>query len=244
MNTTPAEGVELARKIVEQVSGFDRVTIVLCPPATHLDSIARVIKNSPVELGAQNVHWEDKGAFTGELSAAMLLATGCRWAIIGHSERRAFFGETDEGVNRRTRKALESGLRPIVCIGETLEERQSNQTFGVLRRQIDLGLAGLNLNLENRLVIAYEPVWAIGTGLTATPGQAQEAHHFIRNLLSEKFSSEIADKTVIQYGGSVNDTNAHELLTCADVDGALVGGASLKPDKFTVIINAGSEINR
>ncbi|MFH0765944.1 MAG: triose-phosphate isomerase [Calditrichota bacterium] len=240
MNTTPEEGVALAKSLIESLRRTPGVTVVICPPATHLGVIGGQLKSSSAELGAQNVHWEKSGAYTGEISAEMLLEVGCRWAIIGHSERRLYFGETDQTVNKRAHRALEAGLRPIVCIGETLAERESGQTFDTLRRQVQVGLEGLTLTGKGGLVIAYEPVWAIGTGRTATPEQAQEAHHFIRDLLAEQFSPQIAELTVIQYGGSVTAANAEELLTCPDVDGALVGGASLKIDSFLAIVQAAS----
>jgi len=239
MNTTPAEGAALVRQMTKRISHLDRAIVVICPPATHLMLIADLLHGSKVEVGAQNVHWEDAGAYTGEISSGMLAAAGVKWAIIGHSERRRYFGETDQSVNRRARKALDAGIRPIVCIGETLEERESNRTFEVLERQIRVGLEGLTLEGFGGLVIAYEPVWAIGTGRNATAAQAQEAHEFIRSQLKQRFGMQAAD-TVIQYGGSVSDENAEELLFCPDVDGALVGGASLKPEKFAAIVEAGA----
>ncbi len=238
MNTSPAEGLKLAQDIARRVDDAGGVTVVLFPPTTHLASIADALRGTPVELGAQNVHWEDSGAFTGEISAEMLLECGCRWVIVGHSERRRYFGENDETVNRRAGKALESGLRPIVCIGETLSEREAGLTFDVLARQIEVGLEGLNLAGRGGLVVAYEPVWAIGTGHTATPGQADEAHRFIRGRIASRFGEDRAESTVIQYGGSVNDRNAAELLSRPDIDGALVGGASLDAGKFAAIVQA------
>jgi len=220
MNTTPAEGAALARQIAKRISHLDRATVILCPPATHLMLLADLLHGSKVEVGAQNVHWETAGAFTGELSAEMILATGARWAIIGHSERRRYFGESDESVNRRAAKSLQAGLRPIICIGETLEERETNRTFEVLERQILIGLKGLELAGDGGLVIAYEPVWAIGTGRNATPAQAQEAHAYIRDRLRMTFGDAAGD-TVILYGGSVTDGNARELMAETDVDGAL-----------------------
>lgn len=244
MNTTPSEGVELAGQIVQAFSGDNGVKVVIFPPATHLEKIAGVIAGSPVEMGAQNMHWDPSGAYTGELSAPMLLEVGCKWAIIGHSERRSFFGETDESVNQRACQAIVSGIRPIVCIGETLDEREAGGTFSVLTKQIRIGIDGLPLTGNGGLVIAYEPVWAIGTGQTASTEQVQEAHIHIRNTIELLFGKESAQSTVIQYGGSVNDKNATDLLACEDVDGALIGGASLKPDKFAAIIDAAEHVMR
>ena len=248
MNTTPSEGLGLAREVTKNVEGIEGVTVVICPPATHLVGINQLLKASvagskckPVELGAQNVHWEESGAFTGELSAAMLESLGCRWVIIGHSERRTYFNETNETVNRRLIRALGTRLRPIVCIGESLEQRESGKTFDVLKQQLEICLNGARLDGDGGLVIAYEPVWAIGTGRTATPDQAQEAHRFIREQLTEMFDAESADKTVIQYGGSVNDENAAELMACPDLDGALIGGVSLHAGKFGAVVHAASE---
>ncbi len=240
MNTLPQEGVDLARAVAEAVKGIENVTVVVCPPATHLLPVSEVLKDTAVGLGAQNVHWEEHGAFTGELSPLALKETGCRWAIIGHSERRQLFGETDQGVNKRIHGAIKAGIRPIVCIGETLAERQAKNTFAVLEKQIRQGLNGVELKGFGGVVIAYEPVWAIGSGLTASPEQAQEAHKFIRELLSELYDAESAANTVIQYGGSVNERNAADLMVCKDIDGGLIGGASLKVDSFTAIVRAAS----
>lgn len=190
----------------------------------------------PVFVGAQNVHWEKKGAFTGEISAPMLAELGVNWALTGHSERRQYFGETDETVRKRTESLLAQGLRVILCIGETRSERESGQTEAVLARQIAGGVPSLGENL----VIAYEPVWAIGTGLTATPEQAQDAHAFVRRTLTERFGAEAAEKTQILYGGSVTPDNVSQLLARPDVDGALVGGASLKPESFLALLKAGA----
>jgi len=239
MNTLPAEGVILARAVADVTAAMTQVLVVICPPATHLKDVVEAVRGTYIGVGGQNVHWEKSGAYTGELSADMLLMIGAKWVIIGHSERRKYFGETDETVNKRAKRALSAGLRPIVCIGETLEERQAGKTFEVLMRQVKIGLDGLVLKGRGGLVIAYEPVWAIGTGVNATPEQAQEAHYFIRGLLKVSYGDEIADQTVIQYGGSVTDANAVELMACPDVDGALVGGASLKADVFGRIVKAG-----
>jgi triosephosphate isomerase len=238
MNTDAKGGVELALSVSRLCSRIDRVKVVVAPPATHLSMVVEALITLPVEVAAQNLHWDASGAYTGEISAEMLLSIGVNWAIIGHSERRKYFGETDLTVNMRARKALESGIRPIVCIGETLEERDLGVTFEVLERQLRIGLDGLEVTGKDGLVIAYEPVWAIGTGRNASPSQAEEAHAFIRSVLAGMAGSPAAEATVIQYGGSVTDLNARELMACPNVDGALVGGASLKPEKFGAIIEA------
>lgn len=247
MNTSPSAGLGLATQIAEFVLKIDGVTVVICPPATHLQYVRQSLEakasqgGNRVYLGAQNVHWADSGAFTGELSVNMLERTGCSWVIIGHSERRQYFGETDDSVNKRLLKVLDSNLRPMVCIGETLEQRKSGDTFNVLKRQLDVGLKDAQLGGDGGLVIAYEPVWAIGTGMTATPDQAQEAHQFIRSHLAEMFDKDSADETVIQYGGSMNENNAAELLACEDIDGGLIGGASLDAKKFVGIVLAAAK---
>lgn len=212
--------------------------VVICPPAVNLETANELVKNSPVGLGAQNMYFEDQGAFTGEISAPMLKAVGCGYVILGHSERRTIFGEKDELINKKVVKALSSGLTPIFCIGETLEERENGTTFNVVKTQITEGLKGVSGDEISKVIIAYEPVWAIGTGKTASPEQAQEVHKYIRTLLSEMYGSEKADSVTIQYGGSVKPDNAAELLGQPDIDGALVGGACLKADSFLAIINA------
>lgn len=219
----------------------EAVEVVVCPAFPALSAVAEALKGSRIGLGAQNVHWEAQGAFTGEVSAAMLRDVGCRYAIIGHSERRQWFGETDAGVARRTAAALAAGLTPIVCIGETLAQRDANETLGVLDRQLAGGLSGLDGEARARMVLAYEPVWAIGTGRTATPAQAQEAHAHIRGWLRAQCGAAVAETVRIQYGGSVNAGNAAQLLQQPDVDGALVGGASLKVEAFAVIVKAAIE---
>ena len=238
MNSSLFEGVKLARSVVEAVRGIEGVTVVICPPATHLVTIGKVIDGTGVGLGAQNVHWEEKGAFTGELSTGMLENAYCRWVIIGHSERRAMFGETDLTVNKRLLKAVDSQLRPMVCIGEILDDRKAGRTFEIIETQLRTGLRDVPLKGRGGLVIAYEPVWAIGTGQTATPEQAQEAHRFIRDVLMDMYNAADASETVIQYGGSMNEENAAELMACEDVDGGLIGGASLNAGKFAAIVKA------
>ena len=216
----------------------DAVEVVVCPPFTALASVAQQLQGSRIHLGAQDLFWEPQGAFTGEVSPTMLADAGCRYVIIGHSERRTHFGETDEMVHRKLQAALRHGLTPIVCIGETLAEREANRTFEVLARQLDGALEGCPDGECRRLILAYEPVWAIGTGRNATPEQAQEAHAFIRRWVGEHCGAEVATGLRIQYGGSVTAANAASLLQQPDVDGALVGGASLNADAFAAIVRA------
>jgi triosephosphate isomerase len=237
MHKTSAEAEELARALVDHLSDLtDDREVVLCPPFTGLKVVFEVIKASPIKLGAQNLHWEKSGAFTGEISAVMLKDVGCSYVIIGHSERRTYFYETNATVNKKIFAALDQGLIPIVCVGETLEEREKNQTFEIIERQIKEGLVGLAPSQALRLIIAYEPVWAIGTGKTATPEQANEVHTFIRYLLAQNFNEGVASEIRIQYGGSVRPDNIKSLMNQKDIDGVLVGGASLDADSFTKIV--------
>ncbi|MCP4405353.1 MAG: triose-phosphate isomerase [bacterium] len=236
MNTVLDDAKALVQELKGLVSDVQDVEVVVCPPFISLGAVQEIIKESNIQLGAQNVYWEKSGAFTAEVSAPMLKSVGCTYAIIGHSERRSYFGETDETVNKRTFAALEEGLKPIVCVGETLEERESDKTFDVIEQQITGGLANLTQEQMASIVIAYEPVWAIGTGKTATKEQAQEVHAFIRKLLAELFGEATAEATRIQYGGSVKAENATELMAQPDIDGALVGGASLKAASFEGIV--------
>ena len=239
MNKTGSEGKALVEALLKEVSSFDpaEVDIVVCPPFTTLAAVRPVLEGTKVKLGAQNVHWADNGAFTGEVSAAMLKEAGVEYVIIGHSERRQYFGETDETVNKRLQAALKAGLKPIVCIGELLEEREGGRTNEVLRRQIRGGFAGLDAATMAGVVIAYEPVWAIGTGRTATPAMAEETHAFIRSELAAMFGADCAGKVRIQYGGSMKADNARELVAQADIDGGLIGGASLKSADFARLIS-------
>jgi triosephosphate isomerase len=237
MNLTTGPGVDLVRGVADKLEGFDAADVVICPPYTALAAVGEILRDEAIGLGAQNVHWEPEGAFTGEISTAMLADLGCEWAIVGHSERRTYFGETDETVLRKVEALLAAGLRPIVCVGETLEQRESDRTEAVLRTQITQGLRGLGAKLADA-VIAYEPVWAIGTGRTATPEQAQAAHAFIRGLISEMAGESIAEGLRIQYGGSVKPSNAAELFALPDVDGGLIGGACLKADSFAEVVRA------
>jgi len=237
MHGTIAEARKLAgdlRAAIPRSPGSREV--VVAPTFTSLAAVGEVLRGSPIELAAQNVHWEAKGAFTGEVSVAMLLEAGCRWVIVGHSERRQLFGETDENVNRRTRAALAGGLRPIVCVGETLEEREGNQTFQVVGRQTRAALLQMKAADIQTLCFAYEPVWAIGTGRTATPDQAEEVHAKLRAIVAEIGGAEAAERVRILYGGSVKPDNIDSLMAQANVDGALVGGASLDAASFARIV--------
>ena len=236
MNTLVEEARALVEDLKVRVRDVTDVEIVVCPPFISLTTVCAVVEGSNIALGAQNVYWEKNGAFTAEVSAPMLKSAGCTYVIIGHSERRTYFGETDAMVNTRILAALDEELKPIVCVGETLQEREAGTTFDVVKRQVTEGLANLSTEQMKDLVIAYEPVWAIGTGKTATPEQAQEVHAFIRSLLTELFGETTAKATRIQYGGSVKPDNASTLMGQADIDGALVGGASLKADSFEKIV--------
>jgi triosephosphate isomerase len=237
MNKTSAEGRDLAAKLIPLVAAVKDREIVLGPPFTSLQAASDVIKGTNIALSAQNMHWEDKGAFTGEISAEMLLDLGCRYVIIGHSERRQYFGETDETVNKKVRQALKKGLSPIMCVGETLAEREAGKLNEIISRQVTGGLKDLSADEMKKVVIAYEPVWAIGTGKTATPDQANEVHALIRQKVKSLYSAEIADGLRIQYGGSVTPENVSTLMAMPDIDGALVGGASLKPESFAALVN-------
>lgn len=213
------------------------VEVIICPPFTSLETASALLKGSAVKLGAQNMYFEENGAFTGEISADMLKSAGCEYVILGHSERRVIFKESDEVINKKIKKALSSGLKPIFCVGELLEEREKDITKSVIETQVKGGLAGVSEADLEKIIIAYEPVWAIGTGKTATPAQAEEVHAFIRELVEKLYSKAAAEKIIIQYGGSVKPDNAKELLGQADIDGALVGGACLKADSFLGIVN-------
>jgi len=210
--------------------------VIVCPPYTSLSEASKLLKGSQIKLGAQNMHFEENGAFTGEVSASMLKSVGCEYVILGHSERRHIFGESNEIINKKIKKALSAGLKPIFCVGELLEERESGTTNDVVKKQILKGLAEISADDMKNIIVAYEPVWAIGTGKTASPAQAQEVHEFIRDLIEITYSLEIANDLVIQYGGSVKPDNAKELISQKDIDGALVGGACLKADSFMGII--------
>jgi triosephosphate isomerase len=236
--SSPRPAAELAAAVVREINSVTEVECVVCPPFTALAAVAEAVKGTRIGLGAQNMYPEDKGAFTGEVDPNALREIGCRYVIIGHSERRAIFEETDEFINRKVKKALDKGLTPIMCCGETLDEREEGIALDIVRGHIDNGLAGLGSSDVRKVVIAYEPVWAIGTGRTAEPEDAQEVHAFIRNLLSEKYGRDTADNIRIQYGGSVKPENAKELFDQPDIDGGLIGGASLKADAFRDIVLA------
>jgi len=236
MYKTPAQAEEFFKSFLPLVAGHDRDEIVVCTPAIDIPASVAATAGSNVKIGSQNVFWEKEGAFTGELSGEMLLGAGIEWAIIGHSERRQYFAETDDTVNRRTETALEFGLTPIVCVGEVLEEREAGITEEVLSRQCSRAFRGISARKAAKLVIAYEPVWAIGTGKTATPELAAEAHSIIRDEAKKAFGKDFSDALRILYGGSVKPANVAELMSQKEIDGALVGGASLKPEDFVKIV--------
>jgi triosephosphate isomerase len=236
MHKTIPEAVTLVQALKASVTEVHDVDVGVAPPFTALMAVAEALRDSSIVVAAQHMYWEPQGAFTGEISAAMLADVGCRRVIIGHSERRQYFAETDDTVNRKLRAALASTLDPILCVGESLAQRDSNATFQVLEQQVRLGLAEIAADEMRRLVIAYEPVWAIGTGKTATPELAQEVHGFLRGLLATLYGKSLADDVRIQYGGSVNAGNIQMLMAQSDVDGALVGGASLDAASFAKIV--------
>ena len=236
MYKTIDESIELVNLLKRSVVDIDDVEIVVCPPFTSLSDVNEVVLESNIKLGAQDVYWEKEGAFTGEVSSGMLKNIGCVYCIVGHSERRQFFGETNEMVNKKAKALLKEGLKPIICVGEKLEERKADKAFQVVKDHVVNSLSGLTKEDMQNVVIAYEPVWAIGTGVNATKEQAQEIHKYIRGLLTEMFGPETAGSVRIQYGGSVKPENIKELISQEDVDGALVGGASLKCDSFSQIV--------
>jgi triosephosphate isomerase len=238
MNKTSAEAAELAREIVLAVANRPDVDVVICPPFTAIESVAKVVEGSAIKLGAQNMHHEASGAFTGEISAPMLRAFFATHVILGHSERRTLFGEIDGFINKKVLSALKNQLRPILCVGETLAEREAGSTLKVVQTQLEACLEGVSKELATNVIIAYEPVWAIGTGKNATADQAQEVHAFIRGLLTKLFGDQPAGRIRILYGGSMKPANAAELLAQKDIDGGLIGGASLEVRSFIELINA------
>ncbi|MFA7074663.1 MAG: triose-phosphate isomerase [Endomicrobiaceae bacterium] len=238
MHKTIPEAIAMVKELKSKIADVKDVDVLLCPTFTALYALANELKGSNIKIGAQNLFWEPKGAFTGEIAANMIVDAGCSYVIIGHSERRQYFGETDETVNKRIKAALNAGLFPIVCVGETLNERESNVTFKVIEKQVRDGIKELTAEESAKIVIAYEPVWAIGTGKTATPEQAQEVHEFIRKVYSEMYGS-AAEGTRILYGGSVKPDNVAELMKKADIDGGLVGGASLEASSFEKLVKLG-----
>ena len=238
MNNSTAESVDLAEKLKKTVKDMAGVDVVVAPPFTALGSVRDVIKGSIIKLGAQNLFWEDKGAYTGEVSPLMIRDLDCEYVIIGHSERREYFKESDEIVNKKIKAALRNKLKAIVCVGESLKEREEDKTMQVIESQVKKGLQGLSLSEAKELIIAYEPVWAIGTGRNATPAQANEVHTYIRKLVSQIFNEGIASNIKILYGGSVKPSNSAELMSEKEIDGALVGGASLEADSFAEIVRS------
>jgi triosephosphate isomerase len=245
MNLTHVEAESYVEAFLHEVGEVNDVEIVIIPPFTAIPTLAQASGKAPfIRVGAQNLHWERNGAFTGEISATMLRALFVKYVIIGHSERRALFGETDEMVQRKVHTALEAALRPIMCVGETLAERESGLCQKVLRQQVEQGLSGVARDHLSEVVLAYEPIWAIGTGCTATPAQAEEVHAFLRSVLAELSDQSVADRTRIQYGGSVKPENTEELMRQPNIDGALVGGASLDPHSFARIVRASEKALR
>jgi triosephosphate isomerase len=236
MHLDRAGVIALATGIAQRAAEFPGVDIAVCPPFVYLDAVATAIAGSPVALGAQNMHHATQGAFTGEVSPTMLVNLGCKYVILGHSERRAIFGESSADINKKTHAAFAAGLIPIVCVGEQLAEREANRTLEVVREQFEGSLAGLSPEQIERMVIAYEPVWAIGTGKVATPEQAEQVHADLRKMIEGRYNTGVAERVRIQYGGSVKPDNARALLSQPNIDGALVGGASLKVDDFVGIL--------
>lgn len=235
MNKTPEEAVELVRELVPLVADAE-AEVVVCPPFVCLDAVRKEAAGSNIKLGAQNVHFEKSGAYTGEVSADMLLAMGVEYVIIGHSERRQYFGETDCTVNKRAKAALAAGLKPIICVGESLEEREKGVTNELVGMQTKLALQGIPAEEMDKVVIAYEPIWAIGTGKTATAAEANETIGAIRKAIAQVYGEEVASKVRIQYGGSMNPKNASELMAQSEIDGGLIGGASLKAEDFSKVV--------
>ena len=236
MNKTPAEAAALINEMKPLVAGKDNCDVVLCVPAIDIPAAVEAAKGSNIEIGAENVHFEKSGAFTGEISADMLVAAGVKYVVIGHSERRQYFGETDQTVNLRTKAALDAGLTAIVCVGETLEQRELGYTETLLKYQTKMALTNVSKEQLKNVIIAYEPVWAIGTGVTATADQADEGNGYVRAAIAEAYGEDAAESVTIQYGGSMNAMNADELVAKVNVDGGLIGGASLKAEDFSIIV--------
>ena len=238
MNMTPSQAKTFATELYDAVKGKRGCDIVVCVPAIDIPAVVKVCAGTAIKVGAQNVHFKSSGAYTGEISAEMLVDAGVKYVVIGHSERRQYFGETDETVNLRTKAAIEAGLTAIVCVGETLTEREQGITAEVVSKQVKLALAGVSAEQMKKVIIAYEPVWAIGTGKTATAEQADEVCGLIRNVVAGLYGKVVSRSTIIQYGGSMNAANAAELLSMENIDGGLIGGASLKADAFATIVEA------
>jgi triosephosphate isomerase len=242
MFKTNTEAVRLVKAIKSKVTRIKNTKIIVCPPATALSEVSKVLTSSNISVGAQNFYWEAEGAYTGEISADMIKSTKAKYIIIGHSERRQYFNETDVIVNKKLKVALKKNLKPIVCIGETLDQREIGVTEEIVGNQIEVALKGIPGTMVKKVLFAYEPVWAIGTGKTATPDQAQKIHAFIRSLLADLYGPQISDSAIVQYGGSVKPANAFDLLKQPDIDGALVGGACLEANSFVAIINAAEKV--
>ncbi|MGD2174461.1 MAG: triose-phosphate isomerase [Candidatus Brocadiaceae bacterium] len=238
MNLDGQRARELVEALKKQLSGVEKVRTAVCPPFVYLNCVVEILRDTAIGVGAQNMYTEAEGAYTGEVSGPMLVDVGCRYVILGHSERRHVMGETDEFINEKLHRALECGLEPILCLGEKLEQRKAGQTQEVVSAQLEAGLADVSAEQMAKITIAYEPVWAIGTGETATPEQAEEVHTYLRDLLADAYDEELAESTIIQYGGSVKPHNAAELMGMPNVDGALVGGASLSAETFVPIVQA------
>ena len=238
MNMTPAKTKAFIEELAPMVAGMDKCDVVLCVPAIDIPAAVEAAKGTNINIGAENVHFKASGAYTGEISAEMLVEAGVKYVVIGHSERRQYFGETDQTVNLRTLAAVNAGLTAIVCVGETLEQRELGYTETLLKYQTKMALTGISKEQLKNIVVAYEPVWAIGTGVTATADQADEGNGYVREAIAEVYGKDVAETVTVQYGGSMNDANAAELLSKTNVDGGLIGGASLKTDKFTAIVKA------
>ena len=238
MNMTPAETTDFMKALAPKVADVKEAKVVLCVPFVDIAAAVEATKGTNIEIGAENVHMEEKGAYTGEISGKMLASCGVGYVIVGHSERRQYFGETDATVNGRAKAGLANGLKVIVCVGETLTEREQGVTFETVARQTKIALLGISAEDMKNIIIAYEPVWAIGTGKTATAEQAEEVCAYIRSVVASLYGAEVAEATTVQYGGSMKAKNAAELLAMENIDGGLIGGASLKPDDFTVIVKA------
>ena len=238
MNMTPAQTKAFIEELAPMVKGMDKCDVVLCVPAIDIPAAVEAAKGTNINIGAENVHFKASGAYTGEISAEMLVEAGVKYVVIGHSERRQYFGETDQTVNLRTLAAVNAGLTAIVCVGETLEQRELGYTETLLKFQTKMALTGISKEQLKNIVVAYEPVWAIGTGVTATADQADEGNGYVREAIAEVYGKDVAETVTVQYGGSMNDANAAELLSKVNVDGGLIGGASLKTDKFTAIVKA------
>ncbi len=238
MNKDIPESVAFTKDLLAKLSNLTQTLVILCPPFTSLIKVSEALNSTEVELGAQNMHFQSSGAFTGEISAAMLKSANCQYVILGHSERRHVFNESDELIHQKLNTALASGLTPILCIGETLAERQAGSTLEVLRKQYSAALKDISVTQFQNCIVAYEPVWAIGTGVNATPQQASEAHREVRRLIADQYDQELAQRTKILYGGSVKPGNAKELIEAGDIDGFLVGGASLIAEQFIAIVKS------